>query len=242
MNIWEQVDKDIRIERADARESICMRDYWILAFPNGGRVLSPYHCGTCDACLDRKASDLKAKIMSIAWLHNVRIAKVPPIVADHIADAIETKDYVRFPSSDGFDYLFFVSDKGSNFFEMKDNINWRNVIDRRDGTRKSGKLFYLKERKDDGLLKVTLSNLRASSLQSAQNSIAKAMKFFEYSDMNNKKLKSENEVAVYNNTVTTKIRVILEESGDYVFTSQSTRGYVLPVNFKIRLLGKEYYG
>jgi len=242
MNIWDKIDKDLRIERADARESICGTDYWILAFPNGGRVLSPYHCGTCDSCLNRKALALKVQIMSMAYLHNIKVAKVPPVVADNIAKRVPTTDYVRFPSSDGFDYVFFVSNKGMDFFDVSDSINWRNVIDRRSQTRKSGKLFYIKKRQDDGLLKVELTNLRASSLKNAQEALAKSLEFFKKSAMREDTLDTEDQVAVYNNAVTAKTRLLLEQSGDYVFSSVSTKSYALPLNFKFRLLGKEYYG
>lgn len=241
MNIWEKLEKGLSIERKDARESVCMRDYWIIAEPDGKRILKPYRCGTCEECLNRKAIELHTKVSSMAYLNDMSVIKALPKVIDNIVKKYSTDDYVRFPSANGFDYLFVIDPTGIDFFKVRDEINWRDVIDRRSGTRKSGKLFYLKKSRDDELFKdgeqtfrIELRNLRSSSFESAQSALDKAVKFFKESEMNKKELKTVNEVEVYNNTVTMKIKGILEDSGDYIFTTESTKSYTLPVYFELR--------
>lgn len=230
MNIWEQLDRGARIERKEQRESVCGVDHWIKSMPSGERIIKPYHCNTCDNCLRRKGLEISSILQSI---ENLKYIVAKPKSVDVFVKSIDTKNYARFPSQNGYDYLFSVDGVGKPF--DKDNIDWLNVAKRRDGTRKSGKLILITDKKEQTGQTVEVSDIKALSYDSALDALIDAEKFFEKSGINNKEANTLNEVTVINNAFNIKILQNLEKNGDSVFTYSVKREVDLPVFLKFTI-------
>lgn len=229
VTIWDQIEEGHTVERKEESESACGVHYWILAYPDGTRKLKPYRCGTCSDCKYRDGIEMKVRLYSLAFLNNIKFVKAPPSVVSNIVKKIATKDYVRFPSEDGFDYLFSASDIGVDFFSA--DPDWRAIMSRRSGTRKTGKLITFKEEKPD--LTMPLRDIRAISYDIALSALEYAKSIFGTDE--EKEIVNETDLITTNNIITASILDKLYEENAVFFDHVVNRGYTLPVKFKFNI-------
>ena len=236
VSIWEKIDEDLTISRRLEREESCGMDYWIIGQPDGERILKPYHCGSCDDCKHRKALNLQTRVMALAYVgeNNLRIIKLPPKAMDTVVDRINTSDYARYPSANGFDYLISIGGAGKSVLDA--DIDWDSLIDRRPNTRKSGKLLTYTKEKPDQVIPV--KDIRASSYDDALHAVQLAIEYFSEEDYD-KIIDNETELVMKNNMVSAHIMKTLADKGNLVFDHAVEREYSLPIKFKLILTIEE---
>ena len=234
-NLWDKANKVLTEERRLAREGECGEDYWIIARPNGKRIVKPYHCGTCDKCLKRKSLELKSYFYSLGWMSDISYVKAPPVLIDRLVEKLDTSDYARFPCEDGSDYLFGNGTFGTDVF--KADIDWIALLRRRKGTRKSGRLITYTKKKEGDLIE--LRNVRASSKEDAILALKKTIEVTEKNGMRKEDIFDFQQLEIHNNFITTYCIKKLEELDSFVFDHKSKCEYSLPVKFEFTIIEHE---
>lgn len=229
-NIWDQIEENFSVERKSDSQKACGVHCWIIAHYDGTREIKPYHCGTCEDCKSREGLKLKTLLYSIAYVNDLKFMKAPPAVVDRIIKDMQTQDYARFPSDDGFDYLFSLNGAGKDFFSSEPD--WQSIVSRREGTRKTGKLVVFKKEKPETT--IPLRDIRTLSYEIAVGALEEAREAFEKDGLT-RIIDSETDLVVSNNIITAFILETVEENGGLVFSHALQRECKYPVEFGFRI-------
>ena len=223
---YEQEDID---DRKLAREGACGADFWIKPVASGLRIIKPYHCGSCPACLDRESVDVQAKLQSIGEQSKLNVLVAKPEVVSKLVKAIRSADFARFPCSNGFDYLFSIEGPGKHILEA--DIDYTFLTRRRPDTRKTGRLILMKDKKELGDT-IQISNIRATGQNIAVAVTMEAIKKLQDGGNAGMLIDDAQTLEVYNNALSIIVAKLLENNNALVFDNYIKVEYELPVVFE----------
>lgn len=231
MSHWlDEYEKDDIVQRKLAREGECEQDVWIKPLTNGLRVISPYHCGTCDRCLERKAYEIQCMLLEHPMSKDIRVLIAKPEVVGKIVNTIRSADYARYPSADGKDYLFSLSGAGRSIVDA--DIDYVALVKRRDGTRKSGRLI-MPPKKEELANSIQIANIRASGRSIAVVSVNRSITDLRNTYLWESEVNDPQTLEVYCNVASMKITKALESENALVFSNMIKVDYALPTVFTL---------
>ncbi len=228
---FDKYESEFTKDRKLTREGACGKDHWISAVSSGSRKIKPYRCGSCEDCLDQKGIEIQTKLQSVAYLHDLKFIAVKPEVADKLVTALDINDYARFPCQDGKDYIFSVN--GPGVHTLDGEITYEFLSRRRKGSRKSGKLILMKEKKKEEPT-IQITEIRCSSLDVGLTALARVQEFYDNTEVFDKTVDDASVLEVYNNVISMKIIKELEELDGLVFDRFVNKPYILPTKFEFK--------